>query len=176
MNIPGFTAETALQRSRTSYAKTVSRIASTNLVVPQDCGVLKGFGCGIGPISWCFLAGFGGPGSFCDCVDRMSGGDCLECTNCAGSGRGLDPRGHEGDPSTGTVGSGRFGLTGGVTVGPPPGRRYPDLSDLKRQLDRIERCTCGLPSLVLNVPLSGSGLGAVYVPPVAVSPPLILLS
>src|SRR5258708_34128194 len=64
---------------------------SVDVVLPQDCGFFKGLGCALGPISWCALSSFGGSSAFCDCVDRASGGNCIDCTGC-GTGRGLDPR------------------------------------------------------------------------------------
>jgi hypothetical protein len=155
MSLPTFSADAALANGRISYSTTYTPADPANLVIPQDCGFFKGLGCGLGPISWCALASLGGTDSFCRCVATFSGGDCIECTNCASSAQGLDPRDRSNDPSTPTVASGRFGLTdgtgsGGVTVGPPPGRRDSDLSGLRDQLNRIEKCACGIDSQLLE--------------------------
>jgi hypothetical protein len=151
MSLPGFAAEAALTRSNRFYAMAPVRVGSAGSVVPQDCGFWKGLGCALGPISWCALASLGGPRAFCECVAGASNGNCIDCTACGGSGLGLDPRAKDADAVTGKVAGGQFGLTidsttGGVTVGPPPslGQRSPDLVELARQLNRIERCACGL--------------------------------
>src|SRR6266498_4027941 len=113
MTMPGFGAEAALSRSNMAYTGSASSASTGATVVPQDCNIAKGAGCFIGPISWCALSSLGDATSFCDCVDRASGGHCIDCTACAGSGLGLDPRGRGGEASLGNVGSGRFGLTTG---------------------------------------------------------------
>lgn len=160
MNMPGFTAHVALKRGhqfRTNAYMSSGSTGFANRIIPQACDTFKGAGCFFGPISWCFPASFGGTDSFCDCVDKLSGGNCIDCTNCGGvSGRGLDPRDQSGTAPTGKVASGQFG----ITENPPPG---PDWGSLKQQLNRIERCTCGTPKY---------GGGVVAVPPVFVSPPV----
>ena len=173
MSIPGFTAKAALTRSKIAYAGKIARIGSPDLVVAQDCGFFKGLGCALGPISWCALSSFGGTDAFCNCVGRVSGGDCIDCTACGGSGRGLDPRAHDGNPPAADGAKGRFGLTedGSVTIGPPEplGQRVPDLNDLRRQLNRIERCACGNKN-VADVPMSTVSRRAEYIELLAVIP------
>src|SRR5258708_33831229 len=109
---------------------------SVDVVLPQDCGFFKGLGCALGPISWCALSSFGGSSAFCDCVDRASGGNCIDCTGC-GTGRGLDPRAHDAPLTAGPT-------SGGGTGGPPPGHRCPHSCTLQRQLNRIWKCACGM--------------------------------
>ena len=134
MNMPGFTAETSLYLPGKQYRLSTNSVNTPGLVVQQDCPWYKSIGCVLGPFSWCALAGFGGADTFINCVNELSGGDCVDCI-----GAKEDPYGplHSG-----------LTIGGGVTIGPPEGRRSPDLviSDREqpwRQLNRIERCACG---------------------------------
>jgi hypothetical protein len=148
MSMPGFTAEAVLTRSKTSYGMMAARIGSADLVLPQDCsssslsGLAKGLACAIYPIAWCgSTASWGGTDAFCECVDDLSRGSCLECTACSGSGRGLDPRAKQGlqgpDSQSQALSASQLDdISSQIAT----------LSnDLKRQLNRIERCTCGIP-------------------------------
>jgi hypothetical protein len=147
MNIPRFSAEASLGRSGKSFVQVIGRTAPADVVIPQGCNIAEGAACFFYPIAWCAWGSLRDSSTFCDCVDRLSGGRCLECTNCAGSGRGLDPRG---------VGSGQSQLTQdpmpAFVAAPTAGGRESDLSSLKHQLNRIEACACGT-KMILNLPL-----------------------
>ena len=163
MNIPGFTAQASLYYS-TGYGSTHSNASAQNTVVPQDCGFFKRIGCVLGPFSWCAPAGLGGAVPFWNCVDKVSGGNCLDCIGGADprdrdmGGQPDDYAGVDYDSDNGFVGHGTQGLTGrsggGITVGPPPamGQRDSDADSLQRQLNRIERCACGYKGVVQAPP------------------------
>lgn len=134
MNMPGFTAEASLYLGGEQYRLSTNSVHTPGLVVQQDCSWYKSIGCVAGPFSWCVFAGFGGADTFIDCVNALSGGECLDCI-----GATEDPSGPL--PSGLTMGA-------GVPIAPPEGRRGPGWSsqteiDLRRQLNRIERCACG---------------------------------
>lgn len=142
MNIPGFTGERSLYLSNGFQSQATRENSTAGLVEPQDCPWYKSIGCGLGPLSWCALAGLGGTESYRDCVDRLSGGNCLDCI-----GANRDPSGPlpPDNPYRGGLTSGP-----GVIVGPPPpsATRTSEIEDLRRQLNRIERCACGYKGVV----------------------------
>jgi len=155
MKLPGFRAEISLYRTDRQYSRAATEALASSPVVPQDCGFFKRVGCVLGPFSWCAPAGLGGAEPFWNCVDKLSGGNCLDCIG------GADPRdrdpGREPDDyagvdygsGSGFVGHGTKGLTSGssgsVVVGPPPslGQRDSDPCNVRRQLNRIGRCAGG---------------------------------
>ena len=167
MNIPGFTAETSIYRTHSNDFRGRVEILDSKSVIPQDCGFFKRVGCVLGPFSWCAPAGLGGAVPFWNCVDTVSGGNCLDCIGGADprdrdmGGQPDDYAGVDYDSNNGFVGHGTQGLTGGVTVGPPPsmGQRDSDIDSLRRQLNRIERCACGYQGVVQAPP---SSLGQSY--------------
>jgi hypothetical protein len=161
VSIPNFNAAQSIYRSTASYSTAFIGATPNASIIPQDCGFFKRIGCVLGPFSWCIPAGFGGTKPFWDCVDKVSGGNCLECIG------GADPRDasqkNPGDP-TGTSGdygpdygggSVNVGWSGNpLTVGPGDGAIPPAL---QRQLNRIERCACGplrLATTLVTPPLS----------------------
>jgi|SRR2546426_814379 len=164
MKLPGFSAEISLYRTDRQYSRAATEALASSPVVPQDCGFFKRVGCVLGPFSWCAPAGLGGAEPFWNCVDKLSGGNCLDCIGGADS-RDRDP-GREPDDyagvdygsGSGFVGHGTKGLTSGssgsVVVGPPPslGQRDSDPCNVRRQLNRIERCACGYKGVVQAPP------------------------
>jgi hypothetical protein len=145
--MPGFSADASLSRTiGTYYGMTVAHSLNAEPVIPQGCDILKRFGC-FWPISiLCGLAGIGGADAFCNCVGQTDA-SCLECTSCAGSGLGLDPRDKSNLPASDALSA--------TAACPSPCPAYPDLSKIERQLDRIQRqadridrCACGAPPTV----------------------------
>ena len=157
MKLPGFSAEATLYQTSRHYRIAIVEPIPSDRVIPQDCGFWKGVGCSIWPIPFCAPAGLGGAAPFVDCVDRLSNGGCVDCVL---HGR-LDPRASsqtqphpppEQDPR---LNPSRSGLT--IDTNSNLGSQ---LASLKRQLDRIERCTCGHPSFIppfiATIPATGS--------------------
>ncbi len=135
MNLPGFTATASLGTSSSVYSGVVgARGMNREAIVPAS-------GC---------------PGVNCEwaqafCIGSLSL-DPISCGLYYGCCQGAGQTGGEvSGPQPDIPPSSNFPLTaGGVTVGPPPslGQRNPDANDLKRQLNRIERCACGYKGVV----------------------------
>lgn len=168
MNLLGFTAEASLHHSRDRYGFGHSNPFAQNKIIPQDCDFFKKTGCVSGPFSWCAPAGLGGAVPFWDCVDKLSGGNCLDCIGSADprdkdlTGPPNDYGGIDYGSDKGFFGHGTQGLTSGggprITVDPPPsmGQRDSDVDRLQRQLNRIERCACDYEGVV-QAPQSSYG-------------------
>jgi hypothetical protein len=88
MNVPGFTAETTLDKRNATRAIANTPAPPADLVVPQDCGFWKQIACSW-PISGCAPAAVGGAAAYIDCVDTASDGWCVDCVLRGG----IDPRG-----------------------------------------------------------------------------------
>jgi len=164
MHVPAFTAESSAYQSLDHYASGQTNVQLRHSITPQDCGFFQRIGCVLGPFSWCAPAGLGGAVPFWNCVDKLSGGNCLDCIGGADprdrdmGGQPDDYAGVDYDINDGFIGHGTQGLTSGVTVGPPPALGQRD-SDITRQLNRIERCACGYHS---SVAAPGSWFGHYY--------------
>jgi hypothetical protein len=147
MNIPRFNAAQSIYRTVERYSMALAAETLNGQVVPQDCGFFKRVGCVLGPFSWCALAGLGGAKPFWDCVDKASGGGCLDCIG------GADPRDasqrNPGDPSqtSGDYGPDYGGVHTGVSWSGNPltvdGGQPTVPPELQKQLNRIERCARG---------------------------------
>src|SRR5712692_3695122 len=91
MTIPGFTALASLDPSRGSYAAAMAPTAIGGRVYLQGCDFWKRIGCGIWPelVCWPALASaaWDNRAAFIDCVDKLSGGGCVDCVL-----DGIDPR------------------------------------------------------------------------------------
>jgi hypothetical protein len=87
MALPGFGASNAL-RNHAAYRVVLQSLDHSNCVIPQDCNIGKGFACAW-VIGHCGVAGFGGRDAYINCVDRLSGGYCVDCVT-----GGLDPHRH----------------------------------------------------------------------------------
>jgi hypothetical protein len=166
MRLPGFSAEYTLGQTQ-PHLGTARTDPPSDAVLLQDCPWYKRAGCVLGPLSWCAPASLGGAVPFWNCVDKLSGGGCLDCIGTA------DPRDTGGEIGGGIVcdSSGcRPGSVGAVDQG-LTSDAISNLSlqiaglgnDLKRQLNQIERCAC---KFVFHLPSSPS----VFVPPGPVSP------
>jgi hypothetical protein len=163
MNMPGLAAEASIYRSIRHYRAPglFGRVTESVLgLIPQnardDC--LRG----------CGERFFWSPLAFGICA--------LTCLRQPSAGEGLDPRNNPTDPFPSperdpALNPQPSALTGASGV---------DLSsqiallgaELKRQLNRIERCTCGLPPFIFDVPVSPYLPPQVLVPPEPVRPVL----
>jgi hypothetical protein len=142
MRLPGYEAECSLNPAR-PYAGNATVRPAIDAVLLQDCPWYKRAGCVIGPLSWCAPASLGGAVPFWNCVDKLSGGNCLDCIGTA------DPRDTGGETGggivcdisgncrPGTVGSTDQGLTSDAVAG-----LSAQIGALQRQLNQIERCAC----------------------------------
>jgi hypothetical protein len=175
MSLPGFIAESALTQSQPyiGYLRVGSPI---DIVLLQDCPWYKRAGCVLGPFSWCVPASFGGAVPFWNCVDKVSGGNCLDCIGTS------DPRDTSGETGGGIVcdssGNCRLGPVGSVDEGLTSdaiaglSSQIASLgSDLKHQLNQIERCACKFNWLGLLATLVTPGVvtRGVFEPPTPVS-------
>jgi len=153
MNIPTFVGDRSLYRTSRQYRTGMTAgAASSPQVVAQDCGFWTGLGCSF-PMSWCFCE-FLPPDRCADCLLKMNFPGCLPCLGFP------DPRDRPPeetdrptpDPSVGggrspggSVGGGVSFLTQGTADASVP-------PELQKQLDRIERCACGI-KFIETVPL-----------------------
>jgi hypothetical protein len=152
MSLPGFTGEASLYKTSGCYltGSLKSAIPSNSIVTPQGCWEE------CAPLSWSiFLGGI----CLINCALRPSGGG------------GLDPRAamQNCDPAKGGDACNE-GCPLDMCIQSRQSQLSLDLSsqiatlgnDLKRQLKRIERCSCGFPELTVYVP----PVYVPYVPPI----------